>query len=521
MATSNDVIVTLKLNGSDRFKSDVNSALGTVSEGSATATKKASMFGTVGSVAFKAVAAAALAVTAAMVTVISKSTMVAARTETLGVAMEAVAKATGTSLEALKEQEKILKKQGITTQESRRILMLFMQSQLDVADATKIARVAQDLAVISGENSSQTAATLTEAIANQNVMMLRQYGIVTTSDGVFRQYAATLGKTVEQLTETEKRTAFMNTILEQGSRVAGTYEMAMETAGKKISSLPRLFEEAANAIGTGFLPILASGVDMLSSFLKIITPENVAKISEALQPFFGYLGSQVELFKALFNGLGEGFMFVWDAMKFAVDDFMQTLNTTFNLGAANSDKFKLNMQVLGKAIGVIVAAIVIAILSVAGAILKINNALQWIIGKVAAARNSISGAFSSIGSSIATSFKNAINSAISFMNTGLNRIIGAYNAIPILGNIPFVNIPRFAQGGIVGGSSTSGDKVLARVNSGEMVLNKSQQSNLFNLLKNMSMSQNIAFNAPINFAGQSSPMQQENQFVNLLMNIAR
>lgn len=40
----------------------------------------------------------------------------------------------------------------------------------------------------------------------------------------------------------------------------------------------------------------------------------------------------------------------------------------------------------------------------------------------------------------------------------------------------------FANGGIVGGTSTVGDRVLARVNSGEMILNKRQQGNLFSLL---------------------------------------
>ena len=40
----------------------------------------------------------------------------------------------------------------------------------------------------------------------------------------------------------------------------------------------------------------------------------------------------------------------------------------------------------------------------------------------------------------------------------------------------------FADGGIVGGASPSGDHLLARVNSGEMILNGRQQKNLFNLL---------------------------------------
>lgn len=44
------------------------------------------------------------------------------------------------------------------------------------------------------------------------------------------------------------------------------------------------------------------------------------------------------------------------------------------------------------------------------------------------------------------------------------------------------SMPKFATGGIVPGSSFAGDNVLARVNSGEMILNAGQQSNLFSLL---------------------------------------
>ena len=40
---------------------------------------------------------------------------------------------------------------------------------------------------------------------------------------------------------------------------------------------------------------------------------------------------------------------------------------------------------------------------------------------------------------------------------------------------------KFANGGIVGGTSWTGDRVTAQVNSGEMILNKTQQANLFRL----------------------------------------
>lgn len=42
-------------------------------------------------------------------------------------------------------------------------------------------------------------------------------------------------------------------------------------------------------------------------------------------------------------------------------------------------------------------------------------------------------------------------------------------------------IPKFAKGGIVGGNSYFGDKLLARVNSGELILNQKQQAKLYHM----------------------------------------
>jgi len=62
-----------------------------------------------------------------------------------------------------------------------------------------------------------------------------------------------------------------------------------------------------------------------------------------------------------------------------------------------------------------------------------------------------------------------------------------YNLVAIAAGIAAVvaalaNMGKFAKGGIIGGSSYSGDKQMARVNSGEMILNKHQQGMLFNAI---------------------------------------
>lgn len=60
------------------------------------------------------------------------------------------------------------------------------------------------------------------------------------------------------------------------------------------------------------------------------------------------------------------------------------------------------------------------------------------------------------------------------------------------------SLPKFENSGIVGGGSFTGDKILARVNSGEMILNKSHQSYLLNGIKRGNLFGGNGGNAPIN-----------------------
>lgn len=236
-------------------------------------------------------------------------TKTAARTEELGVVVANVGKISGYSASYLAQQEQVIQKLGITTQASRMLLIRFMQSQLDVAKAAKIARAAQDFAVIGMMDSSEAAKMLTFAISAQRPRLLRQFGIVTDLAEVFRKYGKTVGKSAEDLTEHEKRMSFYNVIMENASRITGTYESAMETAGKRMRSIPRYCQEAANAVGKIFMPMFREMVDDVTQGFKDVekavteNQEAVKKWQAALVAGYKPVHISMELFKKAIGGV--------------------------------------------------------------------------------------------------------------------------------------------------------------------------------------------------------------------------
>ncbi len=75
-----------------------------------------------------------------------------------------------------------------------------------------------------------------------------------------------------------------------------------------------------------------------------------------------------------------------------------------------------------------------------------------------------------------------------------SKLAFPYNLVAIAAGVAAVVgalalVGTFANGGIVGGSSFTGDKLTARVNSGEMILNASQQKRLFAIANGISVPQ--------------------------------
>ena len=111
-------------------------------------------------------------------------------------------------------------------------------------------------------------------------------------------------------------------------------------------------------------------------------------------------------------------------------------------------------------------------MAVAGAsCTMLGSALQQLGGDSAAAKAGMVAA--AIGQFV-LSFAQAMSTCKTWIDWLAFGISGTAQLTSIISTIS-----QFATGGIVGGNQTSGDKVLVRVNSGEMILNAAQQARLF------------------------------------------
>lgn len=128
-------------------------------------------------------------------------------------------------------------------------------------------------------------------------------------------------------------------------------------------------------------------------------------------------------------------------------------------------------------------------------LLGVTNILSSLDGTVSDSASGWLKYASTVISSVAASIKPIQDLTVALQAKAVAEAAGSAASVPVVGWIKaiaaitaviaaFASIPKNANGGIIGGNSFVGDNVLIRANSGEMILNKRQQANLFNLLDN-------------------------------------
>lgn len=161
----------------------------------------------------------------------------------------------------------------------------------------------------------------------------------------------------------------------------------------------------------------------------------------------------------------------------AVTDAADTVTTGINTAATEVETSAINtntqaslQNVAIKSMGSVVEGVDAGVKGVSTAATEVETAALE-VNTQASMQNTLAKSGEALANATASGAKLPFPANLAAIAAGVAAVV---SVIAMIGG--------FANGGIVGGASPSGDRLLARVNSGEMILNMKQQRNLFQLL---------------------------------------
>ena len=243
-----------------------------------------------------------------------EAAMLSSRYETLGVVLNTVGRNAGYTAKELQTTVTSMEKLGISMLGSREQAVKLIQSHIDLANATKLARIAQDAAVIANVNSTEAFDRMLHGIRSGQTENLRTLGLNVTLENSYEKYAKALGVTTASLDQNQKVQAVLNAVMKEGETIAGAYESAMDTAGKQIGSTARLIEDLKVKTGELFDQSTLVAVQLYVGELKDLNAAaDAAGKNGSLQAWgdsvartFAYVIDAGHSVIAMFNIIGKG-----------------------------------------------------------------------------------------------------------------------------------------------------------------------------------------------------------------------
>lgn len=241
--------------------------------------------------------------------------------------------------------------------------------------------------------------------------------------------------------------------------------------------------------------------------LRLLRKEIGNRQYEAIKTTYSATRDLIDAFSQFenFNNLSVGEQFVTvidtifstvDAISNLIDTWTQLNELLKNFGTATQTLSAIEQGATEQRIaGTQAEASAVVTAESTKALAKETAAAEGIIADTTAAAVTQTTASSNIAANTAEAASESGKSAAKLpFPANIIAIGGAIAAAIAL----FSMIPKFAKGGVIGGSKYSGDQNLARVNSGEMILNGSQQKNLWNAISGnklggSSVSGNVTF----------------------------
>lgn len=204
-----------------------------------------------------------------------------------------------------------LRKMSGETLSTAQIMEKASQAMILGIDPTKLSKM-MEIARASARAFGKDVGFMFESIAvgvgRQSKLILDNLGIIVSSKEAYEKYAQTIGKSVNDLTEYERKQAFLNATLEAGERILQRIDTSTMTRLEKMQKLKAQWEDFAVKVGQALWHVLG--------FLQAFMNQIVTGIFTVLEFASGAVKGFVKGIADAFNNL----------MQFGVD-FFQGLMT--------------------------------------------------------------------------------------------------------------------------------------------------------------------------------------------------
>ncbi len=410
-----------------------------------------------------------------------------------------LAQSSGFSTDTLQKLQKAtdgtMNSMELMTQANNMMLLGITDSEDQMAEMFD---VAQRLASALGKDTAFGVESLTTGLGRQSKLMLDNLGIMLDANEANQKYADSVNKSVSELTDQERKQAFVNEAMFQAKDLVSSLGEEQLTTADSISQMKTAIFELAVTLGDQLSPFVVelSGklVTLTNEFGNLVNgmkgvetnAETVANLRDSIQK----VNDVMELTKELTNDPSGAFPTrklkeFNDSMKELGFDQEMIANSQILLGN-NSEEFNKNMQgliaTLQKEIDLLLETqpkVLKGIKAQSDATSNLNKDTK--IG-VDLEKERFQTSLSGIRSMIKGLLAQAIAGAVA-KEVGSKGLAGLVTGTAVAVGVTSLfdqYVPKFAQGGVVQGDPSRGDVVPVMATAGELILNQAQQENLVN-----------------------------------------
>jgi hypothetical protein len=211
-----------------------------------------------------------------------ESTMAAAQNEKMDAVLREVAKSHGMTADSITRQVAAIEELNYTHAQSNAIVARAMQLNLGLADTTKLAAAARNVATVANISATEAMEKMiaTAAAAGAGLNAGRQLRELLININLTKQLADEQKRLNYEMTADEKEAFALKQIIDEASASSGAYSAAVKTSAGQLEEMGVQVAKLKGAIGKEFQGSLKEVVDLFKGMVDwgSKNPEVLAKI---------------------------------------------------------------------------------------------------------------------------------------------------------------------------------------------------------------------------------------------------